>query len=61
MNVIQFRIMNNFEHRYKNWKTPLQVFTIIEEQETLVQYTHSKKVLQIENSLLPASLPINPY
>ena len=49
--------MNNFEHRYKNWEMPLQVFTIIEEQETLVQYTHSKKVLQIENSLLP----INPY
>ena len=45
----------------KNWKMPLQVFTIIEEQETLVQYTHSKKVLQIENSVLPASLPINPY
>ena len=36
-------------------------FSIIEEQETLVQYTHSKKVLQIENSVLPASLPINPY
>ena len=53
--------MNNFEYRYKNWKMPLQVFTIIEEQETLVQYTHSKKVLQIENSVLPASLPINPY
>ena len=53
--------MNNFEHTYKNWKTPLQVFTIIEEQETLAQYTHSKKVLQIENSVLPASLPINPY